>query len=801
MGLLIPTLGWVVSYDLYSVREAKRLFVLLASGGIMGGAVGSLSAALAADNQYWLQGQVLVSLVVLQIIAAFLCRAVPGRKNRDRRAISSSVQKRDAGRPGSIKNLLGLSYVHFMAGLVLVGALATTLIDLNYQWFCWNRHEGNSEELTRIFALVLTALFLLSAMVNAFGTHRILKKFGLPVLLLISPITLGCSSLFVAFSPSFWPVVTVKGLGGILGSSLHRIGIEMLYAPLALRYSTLPLKSFIDLAVFKIGDFLGAALFVVLCTFLVSPAQMAAVLQVMAIAVWGLLTLQIGKEYIRYLRHSVKEGISVPIEEASNQGEKGSDLVKELHGANPVKTRLALMGLQQIHYRDPELNNIQYPYEGESLLQQGVYAAVSRQSRWANTVHSLVKHPDPGIGAAALHILVRRDPVHQLKLLRKKLSSEWVPSPVYIHYLDQYVERPGKFLKQTNVLRWCQNLAPDDCAALARVMGKSGDRTYVPLLRQWAEQDGGPVRLASIEAIGRFADARFFDFLTELLGSYESRRAARKALAFYGESVVAHLSNVLKKPEINSIIKREIPLVLGAISCSASRTALFGALFQPDPVVSYRALQALNRIRETQDLSYTHHAFQAVVEFWGRQYYRLVNIESILELNKMNAGLLRRALGERKKTTIERIFRTLNLFLPRGDAHYCYRILMEGRYELRDHAVELIETQLNARLKDIVIPFLSESNCVKLAQAGKKIYSLAENFDAIMSEALVEADPWFRCCLLSALRETRNVSREILESVQSCSRDFNILVRETAQWTLEGLSSSTASSWDSDSNA
>ena len=618
LGLLIPTLGWVVSYDLYSVREAKRLFVILASGGILGGAVGSLSAALAADNQLWLQGQVLLCLAILEVIAALLYRVMRRQINRSRFTVFPSSHRRDAGRSTSIKDLMRLPYVRYMGGLVLVGALATTLIDLNYQWFCWHRFEGNPKDLTRIFALVLAALYLLSAAVNAFGTQRILRKFGLPVLLLISPFTLGSASLFVAFSPGFWPVIGIKGLGGILGSSLHRIGIEMLYAPLALRHSTLPLKSFIDLAVFKIGDSLGALLFVVLCSFLAGPARLAAVLQVTATALWALLALQIGKEYVRHLRSSVKQGIEAPLSAAPDEKGREEDLLKVLRSSDPVKMRLAVVGMKHIKSREPELPNPQFPYEGESLLQSGIYAVIPRESRWWAMASSLVNNPNPEIGAAAFHLLVRHDRANQLRLLRGKLSSERIPAPVYICYLDQYVEHPGRLLKPTIVLRWCREMPPGERASMARVMGKSGDQAYLPVLKQWAEQERGPVALGAIEAMGRFADPKFLDFLTGLLSFYWSRLAARKALSYYGEDAVAYLSKILKEPGGNPKIKREVPLVLGAISSSRSRAALFSGLFQPDPVVSYRSLQALNRIRETRDLSYTTDAFQAVIEFWGR---------------------------------------------------------------------------------------------------------------------------------------------------------------------------------------
>ena len=74
--------------------------------------------------------------------------------------------------------------------------------------------------------------------------------------------------------------------------------------------------------------------------------------------------------------------------------------------------------------REPELNTPRFPFEGENLLQTGVYAMVPSKSRWLSTAESLVTNENPDIGAAALHLLIRNDPVRQLKLLREKLASE-----------------------------------------------------------------------------------------------------------------------------------------------------------------------------------------------------------------------------------------------------------------------------------------------------------------------------------------------------------------------------------------
>jgi len=792
LNLLIPTLGWVISYDLYSIREAKRLFGLLATGGVLGGAAGSFSAY-RAGSQGWLEAQVLLCLVILEITAVFLYRRIYNRMGRGRRPVPSS-QKSDTANIHSLMSLLGLPYVRCMAGLVLLAALATTLIDLNYQWVLTHENFAG-DHLRKVLALVLMILYLVSACVNLFGTQRILRRFGLPAFLLISPFMLGCASLFTAVFTRFWPVMAVKAMGGILSPSLHRTGVEMLYIPLASRHKTLPLKSFIDLAVFKIGDCLGAVLFIILLRLLPHPAQMAAVLQSAAICAWGFLAVRIGKEYILHLRHSVREGMAVQLFAAAPaNGRPEEVLVEALQSSEPVKIRLALIGLRQPDIREEDTP--QFPFEGEDLLQTNMSAISPAQPRWMASAASLLNHPNPEIGAAALHLLVRKDPVQQLRILRTKLNSEWLPAPVYISYVDRYIEQPGRLLRPTNVLRWCQNLSISERAGMARIMGKSRNRAYLPILRQWAQQEPSAGTLAAIEAVGMFADPRFLSLLCGFLSSYWSRKAARKALAYYGEAVVDHLVKVLQQPGSDPRISREIPLVLGSIRCSSSRSALTGALYHPDPVVSYRALQSLNRIREMQDISYAPESFQPVVEFWARQYYNLVNLESIHQGAGPCDKLLRRALAERERNIVERIFRTLDLFLPRGDAHYCYRVVVEDRRDVRDHAIELIEAQLSPRLKAVLLPLFADLGCDELALAGRKLFNLAGTVDSIISEALFETDPWMRSCIIAAIQEWRQVSRVAFESVQRCSSDLTALVRETAEWALAIIQSSAARTSD-----
>ena len=93
-SLLLPTLGWVIAYDLFTVREAKRLFALLGTGGILGGICGGFCTALVGKHLLWLLIQVLLMLLLLQgTHSADLSRAPQSQRTQ--------TGNRSAAGPGS----------------------------------------------------------------------------------------------------------------------------------------------------------------------------------------------------------------------------------------------------------------------------------------------------------------------------------------------------------------------------------------------------------------------------------------------------------------------------------------------------------------------------------------------------------------------------------------------------------------------------------------------------------------------------------------------------------------------------
>ncbi len=246
---------------------------------------------------------------------------------------------------------------------------------------------------------------------------------------------------------------------------------------------------------------------------------------------------------------------------------------------------------------------------------------------------------------------------------------------------------------------------------------------------------------------------------------------------------------MLKGIDVEPNIKRELPQILTRINTDRSREALIAGLYMPDVTISYRALKGLNKLRAVDRLSYDQDAFLPVLQMWAKQYYGLLNIDLALpERSGPGCQLLGAAVEERMNWTIEKIFRGLALFIPRGEAYFSYLGYTSNRRELRANAVELIDLRLPAELKTTLLPIFSDSPPRHVLGAGRRLFGLPSTSAEILSEALFERDPWLKCCILSALVDLRH---EIVRPrIQQATHDLDPRVRETAQWVLDKWSGS-----------
>jgi len=302
-SVLVVTLFWLVANDLYTPREARRLFGFIGSGGILGGIVGSSLAAVGAQ-MVGTQHLLLLSAAVLVAcwwLVRHLWAFAPPRP-------ASESAKRPAPRRetafANLREFVGLlsksRYLLLLVGLVGLNKLVSSLLYYQLNSFI-ERGFPEANARTTFTGLYFGAVNVSAFVIQFCCTSWVLRRWGLRVALMALPIgaLLGSSALLVF--PIFWVAVATELYDASMNYSLQQTTKEVLYLPIdrSIRYKV---KPFIDMVVFRIGKGAAAIVGIVFLNVLTLPPRYLNVLAVPLLLVWLILAVSLRREYIVTIR-------------------------------------------------------------------------------------------------------------------------------------------------------------------------------------------------------------------------------------------------------------------------------------------------------------------------------------------------------------------------------------------------------------------------------------------------------------------------------------------------------------------
>lgn len=785
-SVLVPTQGWITAYHLFTPRGAKQTFAILGTGGVLGGLAGGAFTVVAAgyfsSQTLLLHALLLLALLQVLLVAIFL----RSRRSKGSARHASTRMMSGGERTQAVRTVLRSRHLTYLAAVVLFTGFASTLIDLHFKWAINAEFSRSELEITQFFGWIQCAIFLFSALIQIGATNQLLRKFGLGLGLMILPVGLGIGAFGMILTSAFWAVVSVKTIDGSLRSSIEQTSLELLYVPLS-GSQNISIKSFMELVVLRVGDGLGAALFLVLGAVIFPHSIIVGVVLILVSCGWLLVARQITEEYSQMLRRSLEDVGSQVVRRALRMDEAVAEaaLIAALWSNNRNKVFFALQQLQASDFdvSYSELSSQGLGGEMVSIDISDLQPARLGISRWQESVEALVDHDDSEVAALALHLLISSNVPGYRQTLEKRLRSSQIPRQRYITYLSKYSPDPGDILVPKYVFQWCIDANPEQAVDLANLIGAMKNPVYVQILRNWLGNPDRALCRAAIRALGSFRDRLDIERIVPFLAQYWSREVARKALAGYGEEMVTHAFGLLRDSRVDVTIKREIPSILALINTSSARGVLVTCLYTHDALVAYRAVQGLNRIRGLRDLSYSQEAFEPLLQIWAKEYYSLLNIESLMLRERTpEARLLRKVLEERLRWGIEKIFRGLDLILPEGDAYFSYLGYTSSQVELKENAIELIDSRIRGELRHTLLPIFSELNQFDVLQRGREIFKLPSDLVEALSEAFFDGDPWLKCCTIATIKAER--MEELRDLVRQGGEDISPMVRETAAWAL-----------------
>jgi AAA family ATP:ADP antiporter len=259
-NILIISVFWTFMADLFSRTQAKRLFGIVAAGGSIGGVLGPLLAS-ALVKQIGNNNLMLMSALGFLITAA-LVRMLASEKPRLMAAMGAEAQTttldhRLGGSPlDGFKLLLRSPYLLLLALFLLLMTWISTIVYFQLGDLIKNAFESR-EARTQAYANIDLAVNICAALIQLFGTGRIIKHFGVKTGLLLNPVMMVLAFIAVVFSPVLLVLGGVQIVRRVAEYAVAKPTREMLFTVVD-QESRYKAKNVIDTVVYRFGDLSSA---------------------------------------------------------------------------------------------------------------------------------------------------------------------------------------------------------------------------------------------------------------------------------------------------------------------------------------------------------------------------------------------------------------------------------------------------------------------------------------------------------------------------------------------------------------
>lgn len=783
---------WSIVNDLFTITQAKRLFSVISTGGVLG-AIAGAGIARAMTEMTDARHLVAASGVVLALTVAgpiALCRATRCVGARVSDAERASERRAALEAP---RLVWSTPYVRRLAVIVLVSTIALTAVDFLFKTLV-AQHVA-PEDLAEVFSttyLVLNALSLAAVMFVARAATRMMGVTGALSLL---PAGILAGVLGVLVSGALWAAFLLKGIDGALRYSVHRTALEVLYVPVSpdLRARV---KNFIDVVGQRGGQAI-ASLGILAAAALMDGLTVIAAATLVSTVVWLLLAARLRPQYVDLFRKTLQEGASIrSVEFPQLDLASLETLIAALNSSsdNEVHATLDLLEEQGRVRLIPAL--ILY-HPSPSIVRHALDLFVKEgREDFLPIADRLIGHLDPQVRAAILRARAAYDPDPEM--------------------LYEYLGDPSAVVRATalaGLMSGEQEADDDTRAAIADILEGESTEGRVALARAVATQEGTiiddillalardeepAVRLEAARAMRINPSIRFLPELIHMLDRRELRNDAREVIALLGEAVLPELERALGDESLPNRVRLHVPRTIARISPEhAARVLLPRLLEELDGAIRYKVLRVLNSVRSAHpeygvDRELTREAISRTLESAFRQLdWRMRLAAGARQSEKLRTAvhdLIVTMLEHKEKHAIDRLFRLLDLERPQENFRRIHRGLRSPDPKRRANSRELLENLLHPPVREAVIGLADGiGSRERLAAAGPLYTPRDVDYEGVLRALLAEGGQTIKALVVFHAGELK--LEGLRPHIESLSADPGDVLAGTIQRAREQMAS------------
>jgi ATP:ADP antiporter, AAA family len=797
LGILLLSQFWTLANVVFDPRQAKRLFGFIGAGASLGGILGSYLAGSFA-RRIGTENLLLFSVGFL-VLGLVIANLVVRREGIGEQAVAS-IEK-GVGSREAIQLLRKSKHLRSIALVISFAAIGATIIEqqLNMAAASMKGPEA-ADSITVFLANVQLWTSAIGFLVQILLTSRIHQHLGIGFALLLLPVSLGSTAVVMLFNAALWAPGLARVVDQSLRYTIDKTSREVLYMPLPAEMK-FTAKPFVDVTIDRFARGVGA----IFLLFLIKPWglnlnwQTLSYASIVITCIWIFMAFRAKLDYKEAFRESISTGEIQPaqVTEAAADLSTIETLVQEL--ANPDEQRVIyaiefLESLDKKHLITPLLLYHESPAVRARVLSvmRGILPELS--ARWLPAINAMVSDPDPNVRAEAVGALASMNNPEAIDLVRRLLQDENPRISLTAAMMVAADGRDEDAAKAEDVLSSLlsntrESGAPvrrDFAIAIRQVPMPHFRRLLIPLLND-PNSEVAEEAMRSTRKLGA-GDFVFVPTLISLLRNRRQKSSARELLVGFGEPVLPILNHFLRDPDEDIWVRRHIPGTISRIPCQKAMDLLVDALDEKDGFLRFQVIAGLERIHRVKpELLFNRSRIESLIQKESTRYTQYRKLHRILFVEKdyPRESLVARAMIEKMRRGMDRIFRLLSLLYPWRDIAAARHTMEHGDQWSRAGTLEYLDNVLEGGLRRTLIPLLEDATH---GESQPAFNETRPSLDAALIRLINDEDPVVASAAIYFIWQQRlaNLIDE-LERIFAAPEKRNRHVLETASWVLADL--------------
>lgn len=785
---------WTFAGDMFSSREAKRLFPFIGAGAVVASVVcgALLSAAVelvGTENLLWVQ------IAMLSGAAAVVMRLGKLEHARLTEAVMQSHrpgQKKSKFQVKSqVHDVFASKHLKIIAGMTVATFITVPLIDYQFKVLAKEAFTGpdgvDTDALSSFMAAFSALTGIIAAVMQLGLTGRILERFGVVASLLVLPATLlmGMAGMIAGVANAFYAAIFTKGAENAFRYSIYDATMQVIYTPVPSHVRGRA-KTFIDGIVKPISGGVAGAAMVAIVGPLKLPITSLAFVAAGLTTLWLLLILLIRREYVTQLlatlrrrRLDFSEKTLVISDEATVQV-----LRRTLRSESTSEVRNAVELARRVVNHDLTPDVVRLLEHSEADLRVRALEILGRGGALAANERILAcfDDPDDGVRAAAVRAFCAVVGEPALTVVKPHLAS---PAAAVRGAAVASLIRHGGLegiLLSAEHLKDMQGSGDEHVRyEAANVLRDIGVRSFYQPVFALMRDPSARVQNAAVAAAAAMQSPELIPSLVYKLAQRDTARAAAHALAAYGEAAVDVLGKVLAQEREEPSLRRQVPRILERIGTPRCLDVLLANLAVRDPDTRRETARAAARLRDRLQRRVDAAKVRALVDEEIREHYQsLAALDDLQPIaGSEGPNLLRDAIEERLARSLDRVFRLLSIIYPLKAIDLIHANLRSAQLTTRANAVEVLDNLLEPDEKKRVLPLVEDQPRQKVLTRGAEIYKLERKAPQDwIADYLNGRDPWLVVVALHVAGELGLT--HLADGTTPHLRHADPIVRETA---------------------